>query len=121
MEQFKEIVDTFWGWLNQPLPIIGVSILFILIFLWKIFSSTSFGKKQIKKINDGFKRLETFVDEKAKEIEQTKQEIETNIEKFKEDYNFMLSIIVELCETLPNKKVKVIAEKVKEYEERKNS
>lgn len=120
MEQFKEIVDTFWGWLNQPLPIIGVSTIFVLIFLWKIFSSTSFGKKQIKKINEGFKRLETSVDEKAKEIENTKKEVESYIEESKKDYDFLLSVVIELCETLPNKKIKSIVEKVKEHEERKN-
>lgn len=123
METIKEVAATFLGWLNQPLPIIGVSLLFILIFLWKIFSSTSFGKKQIKNINGGFKRLEIGVKEVEQRVNDKLAELEFVKKELEDAYNEIKALVIEVCETSPNKKLKAIAERLKndEKEERADS
>ena len=56
-QNFVTWLNNAWNWLNAPLPVVGVSIDFIGLFVWRIFASTSFGKKNIKKLNDGFERV----------------------------------------------------------------
>ena len=94
----KEFMLKAWEFLNDPLPIVGVSILFILIFIWKIYSSSSVGVKQLNKIKKDFERTENAVDEKIKHLEEKLKQLESENEKLKH-------IISELMSIIPNKKV----------------
>lgn len=101
MEQVKEFILHAWEWLNQPLPIVGVSVLFILIFLWKFLASTSFGKKQIKKLNEGFERTKQKLEDEIKHYQDV-------IAQQNEKIKFLESLIGELILLIPNKKVNAL-------------
>lgn len=86
---WNETVANIKDFFNQPVPIIGCSILFLIVFFLVIFSKTSLGKKTLKKILSGFIEVKTtfgiykeVVDSKVKEIEQkTKDEVQKMEEK----------------------------------------
>lgn len=118
MEQLKEFMLKAWDWLNEPLPIISVSVLFISFFAWRVFKSTKFGKKQLVKMENRLTQWESTLRQKEQELTKLKDEI---IEKNKELEKHIIKhkeIIIKICETIPNKKVKAIAEKVKDNGEK---
>lgn len=113
--QFKDAIAIAWDWLNQPLPIVGISTIMVLFFAFKIFASSSFGKKQIKKINEELARAKQEQEESKNELEKLKQEIldicrdyKTNSDKEEENRQ---AFFEELCRLIPNKKVKELYEK----------
>ena len=113
--QFKDAIAIAWDWLNQPLPIVGISTIMVLFFAFKVFASSSFGKKQIKKIKEELARAKQEQEESKKELEELKQEIldicrdyKTNSDKEEENRQ---AFFEELCRLIPNKKVKELYEK----------
>ena len=113
--QFKDAIAFAWDWLNQPLPIVGISTIMVLFFAFKVFASSSFGKKQIKKINEELARAKQEQEESNTELEKLKQEIldicrdyKTNSDKEEENRQ---AFFEELCRLIPNKKVKELYEK----------
>lgn len=47
--KFMDALDTVSFYLNQPLPIIGISVITLLVFIWKIFEHTAIGQRQLEK------------------------------------------------------------------------
>ena len=43
-----------WQWMNEPLPIVGFSLIAVIIFLWRFLTATSIGKKALKKLRGEF-------------------------------------------------------------------
>jgi energy-coupling factor transporter transmembrane protein EcfT len=123
-EQTKTYLKTAWDWLNQPLPVVGVSTLMILFFVWRIFASTSLGKKQInqfkrgtedviREFNDYKAATETIITEYRKELTDYK----TLLEQVDEKYG---GIIKSICESSRNVRIKKIGESIN-GEERKET
>lgn len=97
-EQAKSILDTIMDYANRPLPIIGVSIGLVGYIALKIFSSTIYGKRNLIAAKAEYKEESS----KAKaEYESYKKELEATVSGLKE-------VIVKICETSPNKKIKSI-------------
>ena len=117
MAQFTQWLNTAWEWLNKPLPVVGLSTLIICLFVIKFISMTSFGKKQLKKLNDGFKRIREQTESAKSEYQEFKNNVNSILDDKQKEIDYLKGIIKELCDTLPNKKVKAIGEKV--YGERK--
>lgn len=113
-EPTKTYLKTAWDWLNQPLPVVGVSTLMILFFVWRIFASTSFGKKQINQ----FKRGTEDVIEEFKAFKTTAETIITGYQEQLDDYKTLLEqldekyggIIKSICESSRNVRIKKIGE-----------
>ena len=113
--QFKDAIAIAWDWLNQPLPIVGISTIMVLFFAFKVFASSSFGKKQIKKIKEELAITKREQEDSKKELEELKQQIldicrdyKTNSDKEEENRQ---AFFEELCRLIPNKKVKELYEK----------
>lgn len=105
MEQVKQFLMNAWEWLNAPLPIVGVSVLIIMTFLWKLFASSSFGKRAIAKINEGFERTQNELNEKIAEYEEKLEQTESKMQELE-------FLIEEFMSLIPNKKVQALKEKV---------
>ena len=107
--------------LNQPLPIVGVSLLVIGGFILKAISMTSFGKKALAELKADYRKWKKEVDEtESKELElkaevdETKQEVEDTLDNFYKDTNELIKVFYEALKTSPNKKVQAFADKLVE-------
>lgn len=121
-DQVKLYMATAWDWLNQPLPVLGVSILFIGMFAIKLFASTSFGKKQIngaiERINTTDAQIEILKEQLIAEKAKTRALI-VKLEKY---VKWVEQYQHEIVAAIPNKKVKLLGDKhyVEETEETTN-
>lgn len=109
-EQAKQILDLVVAFVNKPLPIIGVSIVVVGCFVLKIISATAYGKRAIAKM-----QLE-YESEKAKDkkdFEDTKIKYEAMIKTQQKQIDTIFNGFVELCDAIPNKKVKDIGDTFK--------
>lgn len=132
MDQFFEAVKEFF---NQPVPIIGCTIGFLLISILTILAKTSIGKKALLRLQSGFaevhekyrllidlhndtvKHYEKEIaarDEYIKQIETKYQEI---IDEVVAKYEEEKDKIIDILEDLPNKKVqqKLLTYKKKDF------
>lgn len=110
-------IKTAWEWCNQPLPIVGISLVTIIIFLWRVLVSTNYGKKTIKK-------LQTIADDTKSATDKTLEEMKAENETYKrqiEDLEAQIALtngVLEMvCEASRNKSVKGLADMLKEPEE----
>ena len=107
--------------LNQPLPIVGVSLLVIGGFVLKAISMTSFGKKalsDLKKEHDKWKKevdeTESHEEELVKESNETKAEVELMLKSFGGSIDGIINVLYEALMTSPNLKVQALAPRLKE-------
>lgn len=107
----KQYINTAWEWLNKPLPVVGVSTLMILFFLWRVFAGSSFGKKQIlefKREAEDYKTkyltLKEYCEEKMFDYEAILKKYEDRIHEYDE-------FIKKVCEISRNAKIKELGEK----------
>ena len=110
-EQTKNWTMTAWEWLNKPLPVVGVSTLFILIFLWKIFANSSFGKKKISELKELLNATQTELENKNKIANDRINNLIIENEELKNKLEEAINIIKEICKTSPNKKIQAIGDK----------
>lgn len=86
-------------WLNKPLPIIGVTTLAVLVFVWKLVISVNYGKAKL-----------ISYDTKVKEIEKAKEDFELaaneKIKDLENENKQLKSFICHVCELSTNKKIK---------------
>lgn len=110
-EQAKSILDTIMDYANRPLPIIGGSLGLVGYILLKLFSMTIYGKRNVLAAKTEYKEESSKL---KYEYETYKKELDDTVSGIKE-------VIVNICETSPNKKIKAIgssyAEKNKEVTE----
>ena len=100
---------------NKPLPVIGVSALVVGVIIFKIVMFIL--KHKGKKYDEIKSEFNALLEKKDEEI----AELENEIKELKEDLKLCVSNVVatqerirELCETIPNKKVKKLGEKLYE-------
>lgn len=124
-EQVKDWITWFF---NLTLPVVGISLGVLCLLIYKVFSKTSFGKKQIAKMNEKFNKLATrsdaFIDKVEKEVEYFKKECDAKIKALSEYYENMLaqkqakedeleSLIIAISENIHNENIKELIEKYK--------
>lgn len=114
--QTKAFMNNVWVWVNQPLPVVGFSILFIAFFVWRVFTITSLGQRQINQfkrrtalIEDDFETLKVEYKSKINELTELINYLKSKSDEFE---SFMETVI----KKLPNKKVRELG--VKFYAER---
>ena len=95
MYWINQVID----WLNKPLPIIGVTTLALLIFVWKVVITTNYGKAKL-----------LAYDKKVKELEHAKEDFELaaneKIKYLENENNELKGFICHICELSTNKKIK---------------
>lgn len=119
--QFVDFWLNVWQRLNDPLPIIGLSILTIAFFGWRVFASSSFGRKQIAKMREELAREKEERDSAKKERIEFENQVKELLDSKQEEIEHLKSIIKKLCEYTPNKKVKLLGEEVYGREEETDS
>lgn len=94
--------------LNQPLPIVGITVGACLIFLWKLIIASNYGKKKIaiydQKIEELDKAYQEFVDKansKVAYLEQENKELTTKL--------------ANACKLSTNKKIKDYGKELDAY------
>lgn len=121
VETLKQWALAVKDFFNQPVPIIGCTIGFLLITILSILSKTSWGKKSINKVMGS---VNTLKSETALKLSETSQMIEL----VKNEYNEKLALsesksqeienlLLNISEQLHNKKIK---EYVEEYRKTKD-
>lgn len=123
---FQDWLYTAWGavkdFFNQPIPIIGCTVGFLLISILTIISKTSFGKKWINTLKTWFNDLKNdfvntvnewkaFKDNQEKRFEEMKAEQKAEIEKLKEENEELINFICSVLSKSTNKRIKTEVEK----------
>lgn len=119
----KQIAYQVWDWLNAPLPLIGISALALIIIVWKVIASTSFGKKKYKELKKDYETLKVEYEKKTKMLETWNGHLENYYKGTQDNIDYLYGVIIEICKATPNKNVKQIGEKLygEEREETLNS
>ena len=105
----KAFITSVWDFLNKPLPIVGITTLMVLVFIWKVLVATRYGKKALEKVENAYQSKIALLNEKEKSIKQLEQKCDNRINELEETlYN--------VCITIPNVKVNALGEKIKELE-----
>lgn len=123
IEQAEPITDwlqTIWEFLNNPLPIVCMSIIEIGLFVIVFISRTSFGKKNIKKLKERASNVETTMNETKQDMQKAKEQLDNQIivwQKQINDYKQCLQIVMENSKNVKVKKaVQELLMKEKEIE-----
>lgn len=102
IEFFTNVYDI----LNRPLPIVGVTTLAVLIFVWKIVFATRYGKKALEKVEQKYQ-------EKYEQLVEQKTLVDKSIKENKEIGDKLTNGFINVCETIPNVKVNKIGENMR--------
>ena len=120
-ERTKDAVDIVIEYINRPLPIVGISLATLFVFIYTIYSKTSFGKAQINQAKAQVKELEqeinkykTYIYEIENKVVDYENEINIVVNGANQRIDFLCDKIVELCEKVPNAKVNALGNEIKE-------
>lgn len=108
-EETKLLIANIWFWMNNPLPIVGISLITICGMMWSLFSNSSLGKRMITKVEAKVEETKAqytegklLLENKINEIEEYSKKLETELKKYEELFG-------KLCSGLNNKTAKEIA------------
>ena len=106
---WNEITHNIESFFNLPVPIIGCSVLFALIFCLVIISKTSIGTKILKRLTKMYDSLLLGFTNFKKKADQTLQEqkerYEREIAVIESKYNALQEFLVLIAENSHNKKI----------------
>ena len=133
---FTEWVGDAWNWIkdffNQPIPIIGVSILFLTLFILKIIATTTIGKKGLRKLqkssDDFVEKVEVLLHRKEEQDEEFKRAVAKTIEGYERFNNNknnerdrkiakLEALVLKISEENHNRNVKKLITEYKEGKE----
>ena len=103
-----------WEWCNQPLPIVGLSLVTIIIFLWRVLVSTNYGKKTVKKLQAIADDTKTETEKTLEEMKAENEAYKAQIEELQTQIELSRGVLEKVCEASRNKSVKDLAEMLKE-------
>lgn len=91
-------ISRIWKALNTPLPIIGITTIAVLFFLWQVIIKTRFGKKALSDLQENYQK-------RFDELKVEREKLELEKEKNKQLIEEIEKHFIELCGIIPNKKV----------------
>ena len=106
-----------WEWCNQPLPIVGISLITIIVFLWRVLVSTNYGKKTIKKLQTIADDTKTATDKTLEEMRAENDSYKKQIEDMQTQIELAKGVLSQVCTSSRNKQVKELADMLKETTE----
>ena len=120
-EQTKDFLDKLILFLNQPLPIVGISILMLCYTAYKIFLLTSVGRKGIATIKEEYDETKTkvnvaydFIKNKEQELVKKENDLIAYTSAINDKVDILTNDVMKVCETSPNAKIKAIGVEIKE-------
>ena len=122
-QETKDFVKGVMVFINQPLPIIGISILTLGFLIYKIIDITPIGRK-------GYNRIKEEIEKEKDKLIGYKEVVEDKLDKCKEKENETIALLngfndrveelecylTKVCETSPNAKINALGN---EYAEKK--
>lgn len=108
--QVKDYTFKVWDWLNQPLPIISLSVVAIVVILFRIFAVSSFGKRKLNELKAFYNELKYEYNNYKKEAENTIANLNKSLDEKDYEIGRLNTIVKKLINATPNKKVKAIGE-----------
>lgn len=122
-EQTTYFTECLIDFINRPLPIIGVSTLVVLAFVYKCFVATKYGKKAISEFKEENDQLRQEIEQQAQLLKTYEEMSKIALNQAKNDIDEIKEYIIKGFELSKNIKVKEIANKLRgvEYEETTNS
>lgn len=110
-ELAKECLQYTLDILDRPLPIAGITVGAVLLFIWRLVATTNYGKKKL-----------ALYDLKLEEIENAKKELEEEkdkvINELKNENEVLRQQVVSLCSLSTNKKIKDYGKELEHYGEK---
>lgn len=97
-EETKAFNDILIDYVNKPLPVVGVSLVVVAKLVLTLFVRTSWGKSQIKAVNEKLEETKSSVDSKIKSLEEEKERLIQELETYK-------ASLIGVLSQIPNKKV----------------
>ncbi len=104
LELFTIIKD----FLNQPLPIVGITVGAVFVFLWQVFVRTKYGKAMINALKRELAKIKA-------EHEQYKIDSEKEKEEMRKEIKELRSQISYTCSLSTNKKIKDYGKELDAY------
>lgn len=119
--QWEAIVEAIKTFFNQPVPVIGCTIGFLLIFVLKVISSTSIGKKALNRLTFQHEEMKKHVTNSIKDFEKAteaaKQELadqkkyyEAHLAAYEKKYAELETLLLEIAKNVHNRRVKEIVD-----------
>lgn len=102
----KQFFTSVYDILNRPLPIVGVTTLAVLFFIWKIVFATRYGKKALEKVEQKYQ-------EKYEQLVKQKELVDNSIKESKEIGDKLTNGFINLCDIIPNVKVNKLGESIR--------
>lgn len=108
-----EIINNIKDFMNQPLPIVGVSLVTLFIAFYEIFIRTKYGKGALLRVENKAKEEMDQLEEKVAYIDSVKEETEDKLEELGKENEFLKECLIELCGYSRNIKAQDLLEKIK--------
>lgn len=116
-ERTKLAMDVVVEWANKPLFVAfgttitgGLVIGIIVKFVYDRVKDSI--KGQLNSCKESLDSKEKSIDEKIKLVEEKKSQVASYVVSVREEIKTLKESVVELCETIPNAKVKALGEKI---------
>lgn len=106
-----------WEWCNQPLPIVGISLVAIIVFLWRVFVSTGYGKKTIAKLTALSEETKANSEKALEDAKRENAELKKELADMQEQLALATNVLSKVCETSRNKAVKEAGESLSKTED----
>lgn len=97
--EFKDTLALIKDFVNQPLPIVGVSLVTVFIFVWRCFVASKYGKKALNELREENAKL-------RQENQEFKNDIETRFISVENKIIGEHEIIGKVCGLSTNQKIK---------------
>lgn len=108
--EFKYTLTLIKDFVNQPLPIVGVSLITVLIFVWRCFVASKYGKKALNELREENAKL-------RQENKEFKEDIETRFVGMENKISGEHEIIGKVCGLSTNQKIKNFGKELLGYGE----
>lgn len=110
----KSIIDYVVEIFNKPLPVIGITLGTVLLFVWKLVITTNYGKKRLNEYDSVIASLKD-------EHEQFVKKANEELAKVKSEKDDLENRLIELCSLSTNKKIKDFGKELEYGKETTNS
>lgn len=101
----KQFNDILVEYANRPLPVIGVSLVVVGLFLLKLFASTSFGKSQIALIKEQVATNNENTQELVNTLIQENSALKEQLSAKEHELEIWKEQLIEILKLIPNAKV----------------
>ena len=132
MSWFEQVTSWLDMFFNKPLPIVGVSLTVILVFAWKIFIKSSYGKKKYNEVKEGLAQARNQLSQAISDfnnlVNDTKSSCDKKVEAIEEYYECKLAqkqakedeleaLLLAVGENIHNEKIQGLIKVYKEKNE----